>query len=134
MLHLNDNGNRDICVADYAGKAVVVMNGSGDLRLKDGGHNLSAQLKYNMFNLKAIVSVINHHLLISDEWNNFVYIINRDGNFIRYIECPCTGGISVNTDQNLVVELTTWGIHFIKTSRKYCNVTQAYDIKISYHD
>lgn len=110
------------------------MDGSGDLRFKYRGHNLSAQLKYKMFNPKAIISDINHQLLISDEWNNFVHIVDCDGIFIRYIECPCTGGISVNTDQNLVVELTTWGIHFIKTSRKYCNVTQAYDIKISYHD
>lgn len=31
LLHLNENDNRDICVADYAGKSVVVMDGYGDL-------------------------------------------------------------------------------------------------------
>lgn len=68
-----------------------------------------------MFNPNAIISDINHYLLISDRWNNCVHIIDCDGNFIRYIECPCTGGISVNTDQNLVVgELSTGGIHVIK--------------------
>lgn len=52
---------------------------------------------------------------ISDEWNNFFHIIDCDGNFNRYIESPCTGGISVDSDHNLVVgELTTWGIHLIK--------------------
>lgn len=115
LLHLTENGNRDICVADYAGKAVVVVDGSGVLRFKYRGHNLSAQLKYKMLNPNAIVSDINHHLLISDEWNNLVHIIDCDGKFIRFIECPCSGGISVDTDQNLVVgELSTGGIYFIK--------------------
>lgn len=115
LLHLTENGNRDICVAYYAGKAVVVVDGSGVLRFKYRGHNLSAQLKYKMFNPNAIVSDINHHLLISDEWNNLVHIIDCDGKFIRFIECPCSGSISVDTDQNLVVgELSTGGIHFIK--------------------
>lgn len=79
LLHLTENGKRDICVADYAGKAVVVVDGSGDLRFKYKGHNILAQLKYKMFNPNAIVSDINHHLLISDEWNNLVHIIDCDG-------------------------------------------------------
>lgn len=52
-------------MADYAGKAVVMMDGSGDLRFKYRGHNLSAQLKYKMFNPTGIVSDINHHFLIT---------------------------------------------------------------------
>lgn len=102
-------------MADYAGKAVVVVDGSGDLRFKYRGHNILAQLKYKMVHPYAIVTDKNHHILISDKWNNLVHIIDCDGKFIRYIECQCTGGISVNTDQNLVVgELSAGGIHFIK--------------------
>lgn len=112
---LTENGNRDICVADYAGKAVVVVDGSGDLRFKYRGHNILAQLKNKMVHPNEIVNDKNHHILISDKWNNFVHIIDCDGIFIRFIECPCTGGISVITDQNLVVgELSAGGIHFIK--------------------
>lgn len=66
LLHLTENRNREICVADYAGKAVVLMDGSGDLRFKYTGHNLSAQLKNKMFNPTAIVSDINHHLHITN--------------------------------------------------------------------
>lgn len=135
LLHLTENGNGDICVADYAGKAVVVMDGSGDLRFKNRGHNLSAQLKYKMFHPNAILNDKNHHLLISDEWNNFVRILDCDGNFIRHIECPCTGGISVDTAHNLVVGEQLLGEFILSnTSIKYYDVTQAYGINILYHD
>lgn len=44
-----------------------------------------------------------------------MHIIDCDGNFIRYIEYPCSGGISVDADHNLVVgELTTGNIRIIK--------------------
>lgn len=119
LLYLTENGNGDIFVAYYAGKAVVVVNGSEDLRFKYKGHNFSAQFKYKMFHPHAIVNNKNHHLLISDEWNNFVHIIDCDGHFIRYIECPCTGGISIDTDHNLVVgELTTGEFFLSNTSSK----------------
>lgn len=70
-----------------------------------------------MFHHNAIVKDKTHHPLISDEWNNYVYITDCDGHFIRYIECPSTGGISIDTDHNLVTgELTTGRIHVIKYS------------------
>lgn len=44
-----------------------------------------------------------------------MHIIDCNGNFIRYIEYPCSGGISVDADHNLVVgELTTGNIRIIK--------------------
>lgn len=68
---------------------------------------ISRTIEVQMFNPNAIVNDVNHHLLIFDEWN-FEYIKDWEGNFICYIECPCTEGISVNTDKHLVVgELTT---------------------------
>lgn len=68
---------------------------------------ISRTIEVQMFNPNAIVNDVNHHLLIFDEWN-FVYIIDCEGNLIGYIECPCTEGVSVNTDKHLVVgELTT---------------------------
>lgn len=56
LLHLTENGKGDICVADYAGKAVVVVDESGDLRFKYRVHNLSSQLKYKMFHPYAILN------------------------------------------------------------------------------
>lgn len=44
-----------------------------------------------------------------------VHIIDFHGKFIRFIEYPCNGGISVDSDHNLVVgESTTGKIRVIK--------------------
>lgn len=53
-------------------------------------------------------------ILINDTLNDILHIIDCDGNFIRYIECSCTG-ISVDTDHNLIVgEKTPGKIRIIK--------------------
>ena len=31
-----------------------------------------------------------------------VHVIDIDGNFLRYIEYPCNGGLSIDRDHNLV--------------------------------
>lgn len=114
MLHLTENGNGDICVADCAGRAVVVVDSTGDLRFEYGG-NITRQLKTKLFQPLKIANDNKLHILINDKSSDIVHIIDCDGNFIRYIECPCRGGISVDTDQNLVVgELTTGKIRIIK--------------------
>lgn len=109
MLHLIENGNRDICVADYAGKAVVVMDFSGNLRFTYRGNTME------LFKPSKIVNDNKLHILINDMSSDIVHIIDCDGNFIRYIVYPCTGGISVDTERNLVVgEKTTGKIRIIK--------------------
>lgn len=114
VLHLTENGNGDICVADFAGLAVVVVDSTGDLQFKYWG-NIKTPLKRNLFNPSKIVNDNKLHILINDTLNDTVHIIDCDGNFIRYIEYPCRGGISVDTDHNLVVgELTTGKIRIIK--------------------
>ena len=44
-LHLTEDGNGDICVADYVGEAVIVVNAFGKLRFKSKG-NISPKSKY----------------------------------------------------------------------------------------
>lgn len=113
ILHLTENGNGDICIADNAAKAVLVLDSSGDLRFTYRG-NIMAKLKYNRFRPSKIVND-KLHILINDTSMDIVHIIDCDGNFIQYIEYPCTGGISVDTDHNLVIgELKTGKIRIIK--------------------
>ncbi|XP_052695450.1 uncharacterized protein LOC128173820 [Crassostrea angulata] len=102
VLHLIENGNGDICVADYAGNAVVVVNSSGILRFRYGGNKITKK-KNKTFEPLNIVNDKQCHILIHNQLNNNVHIIDCDGNFIRYIKYPCNGGISVDTDHNLVV-------------------------------
>ncbi|XP_062585818.1 uncharacterized protein LOC134247478 [Saccostrea cucullata] len=114
VLHLTENGNGDICVADCAGKAVVVVNSSGGLRFKYTG-NLSIQSKYREFRPSHITTDVNTQILISDTSNEIVHIIDCDGNFVRYIDHPGTGGLSIDGDHNLVLgHLHTGEIKFIK--------------------
>ncbi|XP_061165661.1 uncharacterized protein LOC133174571 [Saccostrea echinata] len=113
-LRLTENGNGDICVADTAGKAVVVMNFCGRLRFRYRG-NLSKQSNYTEFSPVKIASDVHNQILICDRSNNIVHITDCDGNFVRYIEYPCNGGISIDTDHNLVLGDSNSGkIQFIK--------------------
>ncbi|XP_061165592.1 uncharacterized protein LOC133174491 [Saccostrea echinata] len=116
MLLLTENGNGDICVADYGGSAVVVLDSFGELRFKYEG-NISNQSKYKQFLPMHIAADVNHQgpILIGDSRYNIVHIIDCDGNFVRYIEHPCNGGLSVDTDNNLVVgDRKSGKIQFIK--------------------
>nr|XP_034320216.1 uncharacterized protein LOC117687575 [Crassostrea gigas]XP_034320217.1 uncharacterized protein LOC117687575 [Crassostrea gigas] len=114
VLQLTENGNGDICIADYAGNAVVAVNSSGILRFRYGG-NMNTNAKTDTLKPFNIVNDEKYHILISNQSNNNVHIVDCDGKFIRYIEYPCTGGISVDTDHNLVVgELVTGKIRIIK--------------------
>nr|XP_022307063.1 uncharacterized protein LOC111113256 isoform X1 [Crassostrea virginica] len=101
VLLLTENGNGDICVADNAGKAVVVVNPSDELRFKYQG-NTSPKPKYKSFQPSNIATDVNQQILINDDPNDIVHVIDKDGNFLRYIEYPCNGGLSIDSEHNLI--------------------------------
>nr|XP_022305308.1 uncharacterized protein LOC111112203 [Crassostrea virginica] len=101
VLLLTENGNGDICVADYAGKAVVVVNASGELRFKYPG-NISQKPNYKSFEPFKIATDINQQILINDAPNDIVHVINKDRNFLCFIEYPCNGGLSIDPEHNLI--------------------------------
>ncbi|XP_061165750.1 E3 ubiquitin-protein ligase TRIM45-like [Saccostrea echinata] len=114
VLFLTENGNGDICVADYGGSAVVVLDSFGGLRFKYDG-NLSSQSKYTQFLPMHIAADVNHQILIGDSRNNIVHIIDCNGNFVRYLEHSCNGGLSIDADNNLVIgDRKSGKIQFIK--------------------
>lgn len=99
---LTENGNGNICVADYAGKSVVVVEATGDLRFKYWG-NTSKQSKYTSFTPSDIVTDVGHRIIISDSSNDTIHVIDCNGIFVCFIEYPCNGGLRVDADHNLVV-------------------------------
>ncbi|XP_065923997.1 uncharacterized protein [Magallana gigas] len=114
VLRPSENGNGDICVADYTGKAVIAMYAFGEMRFKYIGNRKTCKEK-TYFDPMELVNDGNFNMLIGDDSNKVVHIIDCDGNFIRYIEFPCNGGISIDTDRNLVAgELSTRKIRIIK--------------------
>ena len=102
MLHLTENGNGDICVADKSGEVVVVVSASGQLQFKYKG-NIYHKTKSTIFRPSKIATDVNQHILINESVYDIVHVIDIDGNFLRYIEYPCNGGLSIDSDHNLVV-------------------------------
>ena len=100
-LLLTENGNGDICVSDYAGKSVVVVNASGELRFKYQG-NLTQKPNYKSIKPLNIATDVNQQILINDNANDVVHVIDKDGRFLRYIEYPCNGGLSIDPEHNLI--------------------------------
>ena len=102
LLLLTENGNGDICVSDYAAEAVVVVNVSGELQFEYRGPP-SLNPCFKAFKPARITADVNQHIIINDLLNNILHVIGRDGSFLRYIEYPCNGGLSIDTDHNLVL-------------------------------
>ncbi|XP_061174902.1 uncharacterized protein LOC133184047 [Saccostrea echinata] len=102
IKYITENRNLDICVAD--GEVVVVVNQAGKLRFRYSGHNPSP--KWNQkFTPRGIISDILSHILIADEMNKCVHIIDRDGQFLRYIDCGMVKprGLCIDVEDNLFV-------------------------------
>ncbi|XP_062594890.1 uncharacterized protein LOC134256250 [Saccostrea cucullata] len=102
ILPLIENKYGDICVADMGGKTVVVVNKSGELRFKYSG-NIAIQSTFKEFTPRHIAADIYCQILIGDSANDIVHIIDCEGNFVCYVEHPCKGGLSIDTDHNIVV-------------------------------
>ena len=114
VLMLTENGNGDICVADFAGERVVVVDDAGKFLFRYYG-NISQQSKYSSFEPYDIASDVNHQIIISDNDSNIVHIIDSKGSFLCYIEQKCDGGLFVDIDHNLIVgEIKTGYIRIIK--------------------
>nr|XP_022307543.1 uncharacterized protein LOC111113544 [Crassostrea virginica] len=114
VLLLTENGNGDICVADNAGKAVVVVNASGELRF-NYQEKKCQKPNYKSFKPLTIATDDNKQIIFTDSSNNVVHVTDSDGNFLRYIEYPCSGGLSIDHDHNLVIgDLSNGKIRIIK--------------------
>ena len=98
---LTENSNGDICVAEKAGQAFVVVHGAGKLRFKYKG-NFNVTFMLNIFSPSDIVTDINNLILISYGCTT-IDVIDSDGNFLRYLYYSCSGGMSIDIDNNLVV-------------------------------
>lgn len=109
VLKLADNKNGDICVSDFAGKNVVVVDVCGDLRFKYKG-NITKCTHNKTFKPSHIVTNDIKQILVVDFSNDINHIIDSDGNFIRYIEFPCKGGLCLDYHHNLVVGEEKTGI------------------------
>ena len=113
LLQICQNRNGDICVADSALNAVVVVNVEGMLKFLYRGNT---EMLSGHFMPHAIATDINGLIMTNDLYSQSVHILDCDGNFLRLIENPTgDGGLSVDSENNLVLGKYVNGeIHIIK--------------------
>ncbi|XP_052681821.1 uncharacterized protein LOC128162619 [Crassostrea angulata] len=103
IQNICENKNLDICVADWGGCAVVVVNLDGNFRFR---YNCFTSTTNKPFKPYGIVTDSQSCILVGDSRVSFcIQILDKDGQFIRNIDCGLLHpmGLCVDSRDNLFV-------------------------------
>jgi hypothetical protein len=98
--YISENKTRDVCVSDIIAKSVVVVNAAGKLRF---GYTGYPPYTGESFDPSRITTNSQDHILVAARSNHCVHILDKDGQFLRYILCDLSRprGLCVDIRDNL---------------------------------
>ena len=115
--YLTENRNSDICMADYDANEVVVVSAAGKLRFRYTG---PPSLTKDLFKPVGITTDSQSKILTSDPDNRCIHIVDRDGNFLSFIDNCFRGGpwgLCLDSQDNLFV--AEWDTGIVKKIQYY---------------
>ncbi|XP_062592410.1 uncharacterized protein LOC134253834 [Saccostrea cucullata] len=103
-VYIEENRNLDIIVSDSDEKKVVVVDKDGQFRFSYDG-NLQSK-RYTTFTPRGLTTNSLCHILIFDRYNHVIHVIDKEGEFLFYIEncdLKAPSDLSTDSDDNLFV-------------------------------
>lgn len=100
---ISENKNKDICVADFWGRAVVVVDHAGQFRFTYNGKQSISRGEIRPF---GITTDSQSRILAAGMVNNGIHILDQDGQFLGFISSCIIhfpDGICVDSRDNLFV-------------------------------